>query len=364
MPITRSARRGNAMDASPRPRGAERVKSLVRDPNFWLWLGALTLATFFHYTSSNPLRGALLEASLRLTPCLAERFLFLLPVALSATRYGAAAGWLTIVCTALIMLPQAMTDSCRPESALLETAGVLIVAVFLNGSLSRQQTERRAREEASRFFVRQVLRAQEEERGRIARELHDSTVQMLSSLHQHLEILALDREILSEEMTGRIYKMERIVGDAIEEVRRFSQNLRPPALDALGLLPSLEEMAANLEREQGIAVQVHALGRVRRLEPEVELALFRIVQEALNNVHRHAQASEAIVTLWFKERTVRATIRDDGRGFSMPDHLRDLLATDRMGLVGIQERAEILGGAADIHSKSGDGTTVCVELPV
>jgi len=351
------------MNTRIRP-SAERIKSLVRDPGLWSWFSALILAMAFHYISNNPLRGILLEASLQLTPCLAERLLFLLPVALAALKYGAIAGWFTIACSALVMLPRAMTDSCRPESALVETAGVLAVAVWLNGSLSRQQAERRAREADNRFFVRQILRAQEEERGRIARELHDSTMQMLSALHQHLETLALDREIIPPQATQRIYKMERLVGDAIEEVRRFSQNLRPPALDALGLLPSLEEMAAHLQREQGIAVEVQALGQVRRLEPEVELALFRIVQEALNNVHQHARASETIVTLWFKEHAVRATIRDDGQGFDAPDHLRDLMAVDQMGLVGIEERAEILGGAADIRSRPGDGTTVSVELPV
>ncbi|NIV30886.1 MAG: hypothetical protein GWN58_15750 [Anaerolineae bacterium] len=229
----------------------------------------------------------------------------------------------------------------------METVGVLAVAVLLNWSLSREQAERRTREETSRFFVRQILRAQEEERGRIARELHDSTVHTLSNLHQHMEALALNREILPREATRRIHKMEHSVGDAIKEVRRFSQNLRPPALDALGLLPSLEEMAANLQRERGITVEVQALGQVRRLEPEVELAVFRIVREALNNVHRHAHASEAIVTLWFKRDKVRATVRDDGRGFILPDHVRDLMAAGRMGLVGI-----------------GDGTTVSVELSV
>jgi len=228
----------------------------------------------------------------------------------------------------------------------------------------RDITERQRREETIRFFARQILRVQEEERHRIARELHDSTTQTLTVLSQRLEALALEQATLPQETIQRICGMRHIVKDAIEEIRRFSQNLRPPALDALGLLASLEEMAAGAQREQSITVEVRALGQVRRLEPEVELALFRIVQEALTNARRHAHPSEVIITLWFKEDSVRAAIRDDGRGVHLPDHLSDLLTTGRMGLVGIQERAQLLGGTASIRSRPGQGTTVCVELPV
>ncbi len=340
------------------------MKSLVRDTALWLLFGALTLATVLHYLSSSPLRAVFLETRWQLTPCLTERLLFLLPVALSAAKYGATAGWLTIACSFLIMLPRAMTASCQPESALLEIAGVLGLAAFLNWSISRQQAERQAREEASHFFAQQVLRAQEEERGRIARDLHDSTVQMLGTLHQHLEALAFDREIFPQEVIQRLHKMERIVDGMIEDVRRFSQNLRPSALDALGLLPSLEDMAANLQQEHGIRARVQALGQVQRLEPEVEITLFRIVQEALNNVHRHARASEVVVSLWFGKDKVQITIWDDGQGFTLPDRPHDLIAAGRMGLAGIRERVDILGGTVDIYSKPGDGTMVSVELPV
>jgi len=230
--------------------------------------------------------------------------------------------------------------------------------------IARDVTERRHKEEATRFFARQVVRAQEEERRRIARELHDGTVQTLAVLSNHLEALELDRKALPQEVIQRIRKLQHMVSDASQEVRHFSQNLRPPALDDLGLLPSLEDLAADLRREQGIAVEVLALGRVQRLDPETELALFRIVQEALNNVRRHANASEVVVNLRFDRDRVRVIVRDDGQGCELPEYLSELTATGRLGLAGIYERAHLLGGKARVESKPGQGTKVNVELPV
>lgn len=229
--------------------------------------------------------------------------------------------------------------------------------------IARDVTERHLREESTRFFARQVLRAQEEERRRIARELHDSTVQSLVALSNQLEALALNGHNLPPIVDEHIRQMQGLVRQAVTEARHFSQNLRPPALDDLGLLPSLEELAANLRREQGLAVEVLALGQERRLDPEIELALYRIVQEALSNVRRHAHATEAVINLRFFPDAVRVVVRDDGQGCELPEYLADLTASGRLGLAGIYERAHLLGGRAEVRSAPGQGTTVCVELP-
>lgn len=256
------------------------------------------------------------------------------------------------------------------ERALWRKDGAeVIVEVTVNAvpdgwlCIARDVTERHLREESTRFFARQVLRAQEEERRRIARELHDSTVQSLVVVSNHLEALSLDGHDLPPAAGERLDQVHRLVRETAAEVRRFSQNLRPPALDDLGLLPSLEELAAGLRRDEGLAVEVLVLGQRRHLDPEIELALYRIVQEALNNVRRHARATETIVNLRFFPDAVRVVVRDDGQGCELPEHLADLTSSGRLGLAGIYERAHLLGGTAEVRSTPGQGTTVSVELP-
>lgn len=457
-----------------------RLKVTFRRPSLWIWLAVFVLVMVLHFVSGNPLRALLAQTSLQLTPCLVERLLFLAPVSLAAWVLGARAGALTITISLGVMLIRALHSSCRPESALEEIAGIVVVAVVLNWIVSHLRTEqqgrewerhsslerlsasekrfrdlfknasdaiwlqdrtgrvvevnaacarligyrvdelvgrpagqflrspvaegsqermlrrkdgsevfaevmlsaapgngatdgvlciahdvteRRLREESTRFFARQVLQAQEEERRRIARELHDSTMQSLTVVSNQLEALSLDGHDLPSAAVERIRQVQRIVREAATEARRFSQNLRPPALDDLGLLPSLKELAANLEREHGLAVQVVAQGQERRLGSETEIALYRIVQEALNNVRRHANTTEAVVSLRFFLGTVRLVVHDDGQGCGLPQYLADLTGTGRLGVAGIYERAHVLGGRAEIRSAPGQGMTVCVELP-
>jgi len=246
-----------------------------------------------------------------------------------------------------------------------EVVAEVVVSAMPEGWLciARDVTERHLREESTRFFARQVLQAQEEERRRIARELHDSTVQSLVTISNHLEALALDGHGLPPAAAERLGRVQGLVHEAVAEARHFSQNLRPPALDDLGLLPSLEELAANLRRDEGLVVEVMALGQERRLSPEIELALYRIVQEALSNVRRHAHATEVVINLRFFPDAVRVVVRDDGQGCELPELVGDLVASGRLGLAGIYERAHLLGGQAEVRSAPGQGTTVWVELP-
>jgi signal transduction histidine kinase len=218
--------------------------------------------------------------------------------------------------------------------------------------------------ENMRFYAHKITQAQEEERKRIARELHDDTIQSLIALSRRMEALLTSEDRLSSSVTGRIEELQHATLDVIQQVRRFSQDLRPSILDDLGLLPTLREMTIELNRQEGLSAEFRAFGQERRLSTDVELTLFRIAQEALNNVRKHAEASHVVATIEVSDSAVRMMIEDDGKGFrppTMPDHPA---SAGRLGLIGMQERARLLGGMLVVDSAPGRGTKVVVNVPI
>jgi signal transduction histidine kinase len=233
--------------------------------------------------------------------------------------------------------------------------------------------------ENMRFYVRQITRAQEGERKRIARELHDDTAQALIDLSRRLDNLATSREQLSETVIERLEEFQELIDGILRDVRRFSRDLRPSVLDDLGLLPALEWLTANLMEGDGIEAELKVHGDRRRLSPEAELVLFRIVQEALNNVRRHSHASRVVTVVEFgqgragpelllskaegQSRRVRITVDDNGQGFEVPGRTGDLATAGKLGLIGMHERAHLLDGTLTVRSELGKGTTVTVDVP-
>lgn len=217
--------------------------------------------------------------------------------------------------------------------------------------------------ENMRFYARQITQAQENERRRIARELHDDTIQSLVGLSRRLEALATSRDMLSAEVTARISELQQTTGEVIKRVRRFSQDLRPSILDDLGLLPTLEELTADLNRQDGLHAEFRVKGEERRLSSEMELTLFRIAQEALNNVRRHADAEHVITTVELSDSAVTLTVEDDGKGFNPPTLTDHPTAGGKLGLIGMHERARLLGGSLILDSEPGRGTKVIVNVP-
>jgi two-component system sensor histidine kinase DegS len=218
--------------------------------------------------------------------------------------------------------------------------------------------------ENMRFYLGQITKAQENERKRIARELHDDTAQALIDLSRRLDNLATSHEQLSETAIERVDEFQELIDNILRGVRRFSRDLRPSVLDDLGLLPALEWLTAKLMEEDGVKAELAVHGDRRRLPAEAELTLFRIVQEALNNVRRHSQASRVVTAVEFGEGRVRITVDDNGQGFELPGRTGDLATTGKLGLIGMHERAHLLDGTLTVHSEPGKGTTVTVDVPV
>ncbi len=228
----------------------------------------------------------------------------------------------------------------------------------LRQTLNRMAQQVADYQAALQIYLKMLTRVQEEERSRLARELHDGTVQALIALGQRLQMLQRELKRDPEQAAQRLAALRTMVSEAIEDVRRFTRALRPLYLEELGLVPALEMLA----REAGAVFQVE--GRPVRLSEEVELALFRIAQEALSNVQRHARAEHTAVRLTFAPDRVHLVVQDDGRGFHPPERLVDLVQHGHLGLMSMQERAQIIGGRLTIRSHPGQGTRVEVVAPL
>lgn len=228
--------------------------------------------------------------------------------------------------------------------------------------VARDITEEKRMQENLRFYLGQITKGQEEERKRIALELHDETIQDLVVLARQLDDLSYAGDELPEDKRHLLEDLRQQTNNIMQGVRRLSQDLRPPTLDRLGLLPALEWLASDIEKHSGITVEVKTHGTKRRFPIDIELVLFRIAQEALRNVWRHSLATSAKVTAEFNENKIRITVSDNGKGFTLPSSVDSLSRDGKLGLTGMQERARLLGGNVEIQSRPEKGTTITVEI--
>ena len=220
--------------------------------------------------------------------------------------------------------------------------------------LRRQMEEVAAEKQAMGQAYRQLVRGREEERERLARELHDQAVQSLVGFKFHLAEKAPDApSALQAEIDG-----------VIGTLRDLCTDLRPPALGRLGLAATLRSYVDDFSARTGLPIELHVDGGERRLPPEIELALFRVAQEALTNAWKHAQAPRVKMDLSFGEEMIRLTVGDRGRGFVMPERVGVLVEANHFGLMGMHERLELVGGALRVTSEPGQGTIVAAQVPL
>jgi signal transduction histidine kinase len=233
----------------------------------------------------------------------------------------------------------------------------------LQKALARMAAQIRAYQQSMRGYLGAVTAAQEDERKRLARELHDDTVQSLIALKQRVQMMRRKSPGAPSALDAQWAELQAMIETTMDEVRRFSRALRPIYLEEAGLVSALETLARDTNRDD-LRVTFEAEGRVRRLTPETELALYRIVQEALNNAVRHARASSVRVSAEFADSVVIVRVQDDGAGFSVPERAGDLVSAGHYGLMGMQERAQLIGAKLAIRSQPGEGAQVEVRLPM
>lgn len=212
-------------------------------------------------------------------------------------------------------------------------------------------------------YAQEIVRAQEEERQRIAHELHDVSLQSAVLICRRLDAAAEAAESGPPEQLQSVLAEARSMAESLgDELRRFSRDLRPLILEDLGLVPALRQLVNELGERCLVHCQLTVSGTARRLDAGAELTLFRVAQEALRNVERHSGASRATVRLTHGPDGATLTVSDNGTGFEVPN-LTILVSARRLGLLGMQERARLVGGHCEVRSVAGSGTRVTVWVP-
>jgi signal transduction histidine kinase len=223
------------------------------------------------------------------------------------------------------------------------------------------EKSRRMQEEL-RLLSRRMLSAQEEERKIISRELHDVIAQMLTGINVRLSSLKTKSTTSTRELQKKIEVTQRLVEKSVDIIHRFARDLRPAVLDDLGLIPAMRSYLKLFTEQTGIRTSFTAFAEVEKLNGASRTALYRIAQEALTNVSRHAKASVVKVSIRLRQNRICMEIQDDGRGFLVEDAAA-IQHSKRLGLLGMRERAEMVGGTFCVDSAPGKPTTVHIEIP-
>ncbi|KGK89849.1 histidine kinase [Desulfosporosinus sp. HMP52] len=206
-----------------------------------------------------------------------------------------------------------------------------------------------------------VIKAQEEERRRVAREIHDGPAQTLANIVLRLEIAERLLELDPSRVKAELKDLKNLVRANLQDIRRIIFDLRPMALDDLGIVPAISKYLGNFQENYGIKCELLIEGRERRLLPAMEVALFRLVQEGMTNVAKHAHSDKVDISLIYREDWTIAKIRDYGKGFDAKSAMNS--PGEHFGLVGMRERVEMFSGLFSIHSTIGKGTLIELSIP-
>jgi signal transduction histidine kinase len=227
-------------------------------------------------------------------------------------------------------------------------------------ALEQVRLQLEERERMRRELLRHTVSAQEEERTRIARELHDETAQFLTALN--LNLAALGSRLPPDQETGDLLaRLAALARELSQGIYRMVHDLRPAQLDDLGLAPALQYLADEVRRRSGLQVSLTIEGSRQRLDPLVETVLFRVAQEALANTARHAGCPEAVLRLCYRPEQVMLEVRDAGAGF---DPQAAHTPPRGWGLAGMRERTELAGGTFELHASPGEGTRITARIPL
>jgi len=236
-----------------------------------------------------------------------------------------------------------------------------VVMEYLSGEIS--QVGRIIETAKNRQLIGlKIILAQEEERKRIAREIHDGPAQLLANLVLRTEIV--ERMLVKQEfkmVQDEIVDLKGQVRASLEEIRKVIFNLRPMALDDLGLIPTLRKFIYDFEEKMRIRTLIETRGKEHRLSSAMEAAIYRLVQEALTNVAKHAQASYVVVEMTYQAQMVKIVVQDNGCGLRL-DQL-EKKSQDHFGIIGMRERVELLDGRMEIESALNDGTKIIIHIP-
>ena len=232
----------------------------------------------------------------------------------------------------------------------------------------RYAIERKRAEEEHQKLLEQrirslaIIEAQENERRRISRELHDGLGQLLSAAKLNIGMIEFMQGKSKEKAAEIIKQIENIISKAIVEARRIAHDLRPTTLDDFGLLPALRILCQEFSKLTGVKVKFQVSSILERIDPKVEIAIYRIIQESFNNITKYAEANEVSLDLYRQDNIVHVKVKDNGKGFDLVNVAKNKKLGSGFGLLNIRERAELVGGKVDIISSPGEGTEIVMEV--
>jgi two-component system sensor histidine kinase DegS len=297
-------------------------------------------------------------------------FLFWIPLVYTAIVFwwrGVLIMWLVAVA---ITLPVAMQYRPFPLEVFINVFYLfipLLIVGFITLELNWRNKERETlleREKERQIYVTQIFKAQEDERKRIAQELHDDTIHSLLVLARRVENVAGSGGQTEEQLKKEAEAIRIELLRLSDDLRRLTLDLRPGILDNIGFIPALRWLVDRLNQEGQIATKLVIKSEERKIPHGPDVIMFRIVQEVLNNIRFHSEAKEAILTLEFNTEKVKIMVQDNGKGFTLPKRINGLASKGKLGLIGIQERVRSLNGSLHIKTKPGQGTAVSVEFNV
>jgi two-component system, NarL family, sensor histidine kinase DegS len=293
-------------------------------------------------------------------PGFATVALFMVPIIYAALNFGITGSFATAAWVTLLTLPDFFVIDKADHHWIDGTQLAIIdaVAIFVGQRVERERLASRREAQRMTAYAANIVLAQEEERRRIGQEIHDEPLQDLIQLYRRV---ADASEEEAAPIVGELREPNGVLAATIKNLRDIARGMRPPGLDDLGLVPALRRLTQEFGERNALDVSFDLTGEVRRLDPGVELGAYRIAQQALHNVERHAAARAVKVGVNFGARSLGIEILDDGIGFDLNQTQTN---STSLGLLGMRERAHLLGGSLTVRSKPDFGTSVRAALPV
>jgi signal transduction histidine kinase len=337
-----------------------RKVSIVRNPHFWVLITIIAALNVLYFNKYNILLN-------NLNPWLENLFLweyiyrthsilFFIPLIYATIIFKWMGAFFVLVLSSPAITFQYIMAGNNQLLFLFPALAVGVITLVFEWRrkekrlLEEREVERQA-------YMSDILKAEEVERQRIARELHDDTMQTLVAI-AHRAQSGVNNTLTKEEAKWVRDTILRVT----EDIRRISLDLRPSVLDEMGLIPAIRWLVDCFNQEEDISIKLDVQGKERELRQEFDIHIFRIIQEALNNIKRHSNATSAWVTLKFSAGNLTITIHDNGRGFSRSSGNGVLIVTGKLGIAGMKERARLINGTLKIDSGHGNGTTISLEV--
>ncbi|MDO8578365.1 MAG: sensor histidine kinase [Dehalococcoidales bacterium] len=287
--------------------------------------------------------------------------LFFLPVAYAAMNFGLIGSIATATCVVIITIPNWVFwhDGLERFGVIFQTAVLIAVAILMGQRVDREKSAK----QRAKAYATLVIKAHEEERLRIARVLHDESIQTMILLCRELDIVNSSLSLLPV-VKEKVQEARKTAEQAAKYLRDFARALRPPILEDFGIVTAISRLLTDFLDRTKTEGHIKIIGKERRLPGDLELAMFRIAQVALSNVERHSGAKNVDIIISFADKEVTLEIRDNGKGFTPPAHEHNVAVGKNLGIIGMKERAELLGGRIEIQSSLGTGTRIKASIPL